>query len=162
MIPGIGSHWYNFIDMKTLFELEDRYALIMRVRTLTGGEQPLWGKMTISQMVEHCIRWEEMMIGERKVKHVWLGYLFGKVALKDMIGDGQPVKQSIPTFKELKVEEAGGDFEQQKEKWIGLLRGYQDHAITVYHHPFFGKMTREETGRLAYKHNDHHLRQVGR
>ena len=162
MIPGIGFHWYNYIDMKTMFDAEEMNVLIARIRALTGMEKPLWGKMTVSQMVEHCIRWEEMMLGKRKVKHIWLGYLVGKIALKSMIGDDRPVKQSIPTFRELMVEEVDGDFEKQKEKWIGLLQGYPNAAVRDYRHPFFGKMTREQTGRLAYKHNDHHLRQFGR
>jgi len=29
-------------------------------------------------------------------------------------------------------------------------------------HPFFGKMTKEQVGYLAYKHTDHHLWQFNR
>lgn len=141
---------------------EERNALIVRITSLTGAEEPLWGKMNVSQMVEHCIRWEEMMAGERKVKHIWLGYLVGKIALKSMIRDDKPVKQSLPTFKELMIEEVNENFEKQKERWIGLLGNYQHSGATIFNHPFFGRMTSEQTGRLAYKHNDHHLRQFGR
>lgn len=113
-------------------------------------------------MVEHCIRWEEMMAGNRKVKHIWLGYLVGKIALKSLIKDDKPVKQSMPTFNELIIEDANENFEQQKEKWVSLLEGYRHPGSTTHIHPFFGKISREQTGRLAYKHNDHHLRQFGR
>ena len=148
--------------MKTLLDAEERNTLIARITALSGTEKPLWGKMNVSQMVEHCIRWEEMMAGDLKVKHIWLGYLVGKIALKSLIKDDKPVKQSMPTFKELTIEETHGNFEQQKEKWIALLKAYQHPTGTRHIHPFFGKMTREQTGRLAYKHNDHHLRQFGR
>jgi hypothetical protein len=147
--------------MKTLFDPEDRNALILRITALTGTEKPLWGKMNVSQMVEHCIRFEEMMGRDGKIKRVWMGFLFGKMALKSMIGDDKPLKQSIPTLKELIIEEGDGDFEQRKGKWIGLLKGYEHSRVTQYIHPFFGKMTREQIGRLTYKHTDHHLRQFG-
>ncbi|PUZ29416.1 hypothetical protein DCC81_08190 [Chitinophaga parva] len=148
--------------MRTILNAEDRNALLVRLSTLVGSEVPLWGKMNVSQMVEHCIRWEEVMKGERKTKRVWLGHLFGKMALKSMIADDKPVKQSVPTLKELIVEDAGEDFETQKEKWITLVKGYAHPVPTKYVHPFFGKMTLEEVGRMAYKHTDHHLRQFGR
>lgn len=102
------------------------------------------------------------MAGDIKIKHIWLGYLFGKIALKSLIGDDQPVKQSMPTFKELTIAEAHGDFERQKGNWINLLEGYQHPRSSKTIHPFFGRMTPEQTGRLAYKHTDHHLRQFGR
>lgn len=148
--------------MKTMLNIEDRNALVARLTTLTGTETPLWGKMNVSQMVEHCIRWEEVMTGERKTKRILLGYLFGRMALKSMIGDDKPVKQNFPTLKELIIEDAGESFEVQKEKWTGLVQGYAHPANIKYIHPFFGKMTLEEVGRMAYKHTDHHLRQFGR
>ena len=140
----------------------ERNALIARITTLTGTEKPLWGKMNVSQMMEHCIGWEEMMAGNRKIKRVLLGYLFGKIAMKSMIGDDKPLKPGTPTLKELVIEEVKDSFDKQKEKWIGLLNGYQHTRTTAYVHPFFGKMTREQTARMAYKHTDHHLRQFGR
>lgn len=161
MIPATFFHWYNYINMKTMLDLEERNALIARIENLTGTEKPLWGKMTVAQMVEHCIRWEEMMAGDRKIKRAWPGYLFGKMALQSMIGNDKPLKQNISTFKELTIGETDGNFEKQKKKWIGLLEGYQ-HRVAKYSHPFFGNMTREQTGRLAYKHTDHHLGQFGR
>jgi len=161
MIREIGFHWYNYIDMKTMLHLEEKNALIARITALTGTEKPLWGKMNVSQMVEHCIRYEEMMAGDSKIKRGWLGFLFGKMALKSMIGDDKPLRHGMSTLKELTIEEANGDFEKQKGRWIGLLKGYEHPGATKYIHPFFGKMTREQTGRLSYKHTDHHLRQFG-
>jgi hypothetical protein len=148
--------------MKTMLDIFDRDALVARIAALTGAEKPLWGKMNVSQMVEHCIRWEEMMAGEMKIKHKWLGYLFGKMALNGMIKDDEPLKHGVPTFKELTVLEVDGDFEKQRAKWIRLLSACPRAGVDVYRHPFFGRMTREQTGRIAYKHVDHHLRQFGR
>lgn len=148
--------------MNTILNTAEKDALLMRIAALTGDEAASWGKMNVAQMMEHCIRFEEMMAGQRKIKRVWLGYLVGKMALKGMIGDNQPVKHHVPTLPELVVEETNEDFAQQKEKWIGLLNAYEYAPATRYIHPFFGKMTRDETGRMVFKHTDHHLRQFGR
>jgi len=148
--------------MKTIFDDLDRADLIKRINTLTVSDKPAWGKMSVSQMIEHCIRMEEMMAGKRKVSRVFLGYIFGKMALKSMIGDDRPVKQGIPTFKELVIDDVDGSFEAQKEKWTDLLKGYQNISAEFFMHPFFGKITKEQAGRLAYKHTDHHLRQFER
>jgi hypothetical protein len=151
-----------FEKMKTIFDPAERNQLIARIQALTGLEQAVWGKMNVAQMVEHCIRWEETMAGEKKIDRVWLGYLFGKMALSSLIGDDKPLRQGTPTLKELIIKEAPENFDQQKQKWIDLLRGYEHASAATYIHPFCGKMTREQTGRMAYKHTDHHLRQFGR
>lgn len=145
-----------------MFDPTDRNSFIDRIESLTGSERPLWGKMSVAQMVEHCIRYEKIIDGTIKIKRVPMGYLFGKMALNGMIGDDKPIKHSIPTLKELVVKETSGNFELQKQKWIELVRGFEHFVAPTFIHPFFGKMTKEQTGRLAYKHTDHHLRQFGR
>jgi len=148
--------------MNTVFDDTTRAGLIARIETLTGDENARWGKMNVSQMLEHSIRWEEITAGQIKIKRAWIGYLFGKAALKSLTGDEKPLNQSTPTLKELIVEETTGDIETQKQKWTDLLKAYQNTSAEYFMHPFFGKMTREQTGILSYKHTDHHLRQFGR
>jgi len=48
---------------------------------LNENSRALWGKMTVYQMVKHCALWEEMLSGEKKVKRMFLGRLFGKAAI---------------------------------------------------------------------------------
>jgi hypothetical protein len=147
--------------MQTIFNAPDRDALIARTKTLTPADQPQWGKMNVAQMIEHCIRAEEITHGKLKAKRVFLGYLFGKAAMNKMLTD-KPMPKSMPTLKELAVAEVDADFETQKQKWISLLGEYQHNDAEYFMHPFCGKMTRDQTGMLVYKHFDHHLRQFGR
>ena len=148
--------------MKTIFDHNTRTELIKRIEALTPHSTRQWGKMNVAQMVEHCIRWEEMVGGEKKGKRIFLGRLFGKFALASMIGNEKPVRQNIPTLKEILVEEeVKTDLDAQKQKWINLLKGYENFSQEHVVHPFFGKITKEQVARLAYKHTDHHLRQFG-
>lgn len=100
-----------------------------------------------------------MALGIQKHKQSFLGKLFGKVALKDFIKDDAPFKQNVPTAPSLKIQEKTGDIAFLKDKWISLLKQYEHFGNGHLIHPFFGKLTKEQIGILAYKHTDHHLRQ---
>jgi hypothetical protein len=109
-------------------------------------------------MLKHCVQWEEMILGKRVYKQSFIGRLFGKSALKNMIKDETPVKRNMPTVSEFKIKE-NGDVEAEKKKWLALMDEHAYISNPDFVHPFFGKMTREQVGLLAYKHSDHHLRQ---
>ncbi len=147
--------------MKTIFDKTTRDELIARINTLNENNKPLWGKMNVYQMAKHCTRWEEMISGEIKCKQSFIGLLFGKMALKSLVKDEKPLAHSTPTATELKVAEADGDLGSQKAKWIALIEKNAQDTNTEIVHPFFGSMTRDQVGFLAYKHIDHHLRQFG-
>ena len=117
--------------------------------------------MTVGQMVKHCTLCEELYQGKVKLKRVFLGRIFGKMALSKLLSDDRPIGKNSPTDPFLRVVENIDDLEAQKQKWITLIKEYETHN-TQSIHPFFGKMTIEQLGKLAYKHNDHHLRQFGR
>lgn len=94
-----------------------------------------------------------------KYKQTFIGRIFGKMALKDLIKDECPMRQNVPTLAELKVTEKNGDTTLEKNKWIALIEDYANYSNPNFIHSFFGKMTKEQIGYLAYKHTDHHLRQ---
>jgi hypothetical protein len=144
--------------MKTIFDKTARNELINRINSLNENSTPQWGKMNAYQMTKHCTLWEEMLSGEIKCKQAFIGRLFGKMALKGLLKDESPLRRSTPTSPELKVAESDGDIAAQKAKWIALIEKNAQ-APKGFLHPFFGQMTSEQVGYLAYKHIDHHLRQ---
>jgi|SRR5450755_1716365 hypothetical protein len=144
--------------MKTTADKTTRDELIHRIQWLNENATARWGKMNVHQMVKHCSLWEEMMLGRTTYKRHWLGYLFGKIALKGLVKDEKPMTRNAPTIPELKVKETG-HFETEKARWISLMEEYALHPGPEILHPFFGKMTREQMGYVLYKHTDHHLRQ---
>ena len=145
--------------MKTIFDKTARDELIDRINTLNESNTAQWGKMNIYQMLKHCTLYEEMMLGKIKYKRAFLGRLFGKMALPEFIKDESPIKRNVPTLTELRIRENNGDVAVEKNKWIALLKQYEHSSSPGIVHSFFGKLTKEQVGYLAYKHTDHHLRQ---
>ncbi|MCW3123378.1 MAG: hypothetical protein JWQ38_2870 [Flavipsychrobacter sp.] len=143
--------------MKTIFDKATRDELIARINSLNETSAAQWGKMNVSQMAKHCMQWDEMALGKTKYKQSFMGKLFGKIALKDMMKDA-PIKKNLPTVPSFVIKETG-DLAEEKKKWIGLLNEYQHFSNDGFIHPFFGAMTKENIGIMAYKHMDHHLRQ---
>ena len=149
--------------MKSIFNKETTNSLIERVRHLNDSSERQWGKMTPFQMVRHCVLSEEMYQGETKYKRLFIGKLFGKMALKSTLKDEAPFKKNEPTHSTFKIT-GSGDIEEVKEKWISLLESYPSKGNGTFNgfvHPFFGPMSKEQIGQMVYKHTDHHLRQFG-
>lgn len=148
--------------MKTIFEPRIRATLINRINALNEQCQPQWGKMNVWQMTRHCTTWFEWIIGKNNptYKQEFLGKLFGRIALKSNTKDDRPMQKNMPAGKQV-VKEKSGDLEQQKAAWINLVAECEHYSNPAFIHDFFGKMTVEQIGVLAYKHADHHLRQFG-
>lgn len=146
--------------MKTIFDKTTRDELIYRIDSLNENNTAQWGKMNISQMLKHCTLYEEWIQGKyhHRYKQSVIGRLFGKMALKDLLKDENPMRRNMPTIPALKVREAG-NVSLEKKKWITLIEDYAHYSNPGFIHSFFGKMTIEEIGYLDYKHSDHHLRQ---
>lgn len=147
--------------MKSIFDTTNRAELINRIYTLTENSEGQWGKMNVYQMLKHCVYWEEWIQGVHKPKYKqeFLGFLFGKLALKGILKSNKPFRKNLPTLAAFQIKERTGDFEADRKKWIRLLEDYENFSNPAFIHDFFGKMTKEEIGILAYKHTDHHLTQ---
>ena len=146
--------------MKSIFNVAIRDELIQRIQSLKPGNSALWGKMTLYQMLRHCILWDEMVEGKKKYKQVFLGKLFGKMILKKVLKNDAPLRKNTPTLPALKIV-GSGDIALEKSNWIAHIQQYAQFSNTNLVHPFFGKMSKEEIGYMVYKHADHHLRQFG-
>lgn len=144
--------------MKAIFDKTTSEELVSRINKLNENSTAQWGKMTVYQMLKHCTLWEEMISGKKKYKQAFIGRLFGKMALKGLLKDESPVKRNLPTAAGFAIT-GTGDVSAEKAKWIALVAEHTHIKNTVIMHPFFGKMTKEQIGYLAYKHIDHHLRQ---
>jgi hypothetical protein len=143
--------------MKTMFDKKTREEVIERINALDVNSSPQWGKMNAYQMLKHCAQWEDMLLGNTTYKQSFIGRLFGKMALKDMMKD-EPVKKNLPTVPSFKITD-NGDAAAAKAEWIALIREHDNRESSGFVHPFFGRLTAEQAGQMAYKHIDHHLRQ---
>lgn len=144
--------------MKSIFDEATNEELIRRINMLNENSKAQWGKMTVYQMLKHCTLWEEMISGDKKFKRMFLGRLFGKIALKNLLKDERPMGRNSPTVPGFSIK-GHGDVLSEKKKWISMVEGHARFSNVDFVHPFFGKMSKEQIGYLAYKHTDHHLRQ---
>ncbi|MBW4888627.1 DUF1569 domain-containing protein [Mucilaginibacter sp. HMF5004] len=145
--------------MNTIFDEGTRAQLIGRIKTLNQASTPLWGKMNVYQMLKHCTLSDEMYQGNKQYKRVFIGRILGKMALKSLTKDDAPMGKNAPTGNDFKVQQTVGDIAAEKDKLITLINGYANYSNDSFVHWFFGPMTKEQVGYLAYKHLDHHLRQ---
>lgn len=137
--------------MKTIFDEATRNELIKRVNSLDENSKAQWGKMNIFQMVKHCTLYEKWLLGKNnpEYKQAFIGQLFGKMALKDIIKDKSPLKRNTPTLATLKVKENSGNVADEKKKWNALIEEYENFTNPNFIHTFFGKMTKEKIGYMA-------------
>jgi hypothetical protein len=149
--------------MKTIFDPALRATLIARIQTLDDSRTAQWGKMNVYQMVRHCNLWEGWIQGPpaRPYKQDFIGRVFGRMALRRLTRDDKPFGRNLPTSREFQITDTSGDLAAEKRKWIAWLGAYDHYSNPDFIHDFFGRMTREQIGQLAYKHTDHHLRQFG-
>jgi hypothetical protein len=85
--------------------------------------------------------------------------IFGKIALRSVIKDDRPLKRNMPAGKKFIIKDKEGDIKLQKKNWVERIAAYEHFSNPGFIHDFFGKMTVDQIGVLAYKHADHHLRQ---
>ena len=140
-----------------------REAIKARIHTLAPGHIAQWGKMDVTRMAEHCVRWNEWVLGKGgpQLKQNFIGKLIGKWALRRTLAPGKPFDRGIPAGKDLEVRQATGDLETMKSRWLILMDEYAAYHNPDFVHDFFGAMTDDEIGIFVYKHMDHHLRQFG-
>jgi hypothetical protein len=146
--------------MKSVLNKPDRDELINRINSLNENSTRQWGQMNVYQMLRHGVLCDELFLGKRHHKRSFMGRLFGKAGLKNLLREDKPFPRSAPTSNAFKIKEDSGDIESEKKKWIELIESYENFPGD-YIHWFFGKMSKEQLGQFVYKHNDHHLRQFG-
>lgn len=144
-----------------LFELSAAEELLSRLNNITAATPANWGKMNAAQMMAHCQAPFQVYFGEMKLKRVWAGYLFGKMAKKKLFGP-QPWARNLPTAPQFKISNPR-EFAEEKQKLVAYINRFssEGYTITSTVHPFFGKLSSQEWATLAYRHLDHHLKQFG-
>lgn len=149
--------------MENLFNQKDYQAIILRFNSITSLSQRCWGKMDVHQMVVHLKDQLDIALGIKPAMAQ------GPVILRTMIGRWIALylmpwgKAKLSTPREMDALNNGTiitDFESDKH--LLLLRTKEFIAAPgLAPHPFFGKISNNDWGRLAWKHINHHLLQFG-
>ncbi|HEX8563882.1 MAG TPA: DUF1569 domain-containing protein [Flavobacterium sp.] len=146
---------------ENIFDLQGNVSLVRRLEKLRPESRPLWGKMSVSQMLKHCQKPIEVAEGKLIIKGGIMGFLFGKMAKADFLR--RDFRKNSPTVPGFKITD-NPDYDTEWNVLVELVTKFREKGPSVIankKHPFFGEMTEEEWGVLNYKHLDHHLRQFG-
>jgi hypothetical protein len=146
--------------MPSIYTASDNAILIERIQNLSASSSPLWGKMSVDQMCEHCIAAINVAFGKQDLTISLPMRLLGRL-LKNKAFNSDFGKNS-PTAKEFRIT-THSVFEKSQAQLIACVQEFAKgtSVITVMHHPFWGKMSFEDWDKLMYRHLDHHLRQFG-
>ncbi len=142
-----------------LFDSEVKNDTIGRIKNLTPGSRPLWGKMNVQQMLKHMQYPLLVPYGRHVPEGSFLIRLIGPM-MKSILYNEKPYKQGLPTDKTYIVADEK-EFDYERSQLIGLIKEFTPAGIKKEVHPIFGKMTKEQWSKASWKHLDHHLRQFG-
>ena len=149
--------------LPNIFSKEVCDEIINRINRLTNETQPLWGKMSVAQMLAHCsVTYEFMYTNKHKQPNAVTKFIL-KLLVKPIVTNELPYKQSIRTAPAFIIEDVRF-FSGEKQRLINYILQTQalgaDNFEGKESHSF-GKLTKNEWNNMLYKHLDHHLRQFG-
>ncbi|MBT8256032.1 MAG: DUF1569 domain-containing protein [Bacteroidia bacterium] len=146
--------------MKSIFEPGVYDEIRERLAHLTESSTRQWGKMTHGQMVHHCQGPLNILL--EKNDYGMKPNLLAKLFFKKSLYSDKLWRKGLPTAKFLKETEER-NFVEEKQKLESLLEEVNaNREREVWKpHPGFGYFTKEQWGKMTYKHLDHHLRQFG-
>jgi hypothetical protein len=147
-------------QMKTLFDEHACQEVLDRISSLRKDAHRKWGKMSVGQMVWHCQIPLKVAIKNKPTTKK--GNLLIRLFFKKSLYNDTPWRKNLPTSPFAKAKEEK-DFEMEREQLTTLVREFhQLKDREEWHpHPLFGSLTKEQWGKSAYKHLDHHLTQFG-
>ncbi len=147
--------------MPSIFNSEDNQEIIERINKLNPNSERQWGKMSVDQMMSHCIAPIDIAFGNKQLKANFLFQLLGRMIKKKLINAPRFLKNS-PTAPDF-IRKDSYDFDKTKLELLEKVKKFQvgTQVIKTKKHPFFGLMTDQEWDSLQWKHLDHHLRQFG-
>ena len=97
--------------MPSIYTASDNAILIERILNLSDNSTPLWGKMSVDQMCEHCIAAINVAFGKQDLTISFPMRLLGRL-LKNKAFNSDFGKNS-PTAKEFRIT-SHSDFEKAK------------------------------------------------
>ena len=137
--------------------------VIGRINKLTPATQPLWGKMSVSQMLAHCCVTYEMIYETRHPAPNGFMKMILKMLIKNVVTSEKPYKRNSRTAPAFLVT-TEKEFEAEKSRLVSYIERTQKLGAKAFENKpslSFGNLTTTEWNNMFYKHLDHHLAQFG-
>ena len=149
--------------MENLFTQQGVDAIKARVNALSTETQPLWGKMSVDQMLAHLNVAYEIEYTDKHPKPGAFARFMIKLFAKNAVVGPKPYPRNSRTAPMFIVSDAR-DFEVEKTRLFDHL----DKTLSLGPAHFdgkenqgFGKLSLQEWNTLFAKHIEHHLSQFG-
>lgn len=143
-----------------------RYKLIPLLRQIPSDRTPLWGRMTLQQMIEHFADTMRIASGKTPFANIitppeqlekMRSFVMSDKPFKE--NTRNPLLPEVPApVKNTSVEEAIKELQQEINFFFAV---FEKNNLQVTRNPFFGDLNFEENVQLLYKHALHHLKQFG-
>jgi Protein of unknown function (DUF1569) len=149
------------IVMKNIFNEADYVAVVQRINNLTANSNGQWGKMNLTQMLEHCTLQLKRALSIAPAAKAEGPALYRTVIGRRMALYVVPWPKGSATPSDMNMEINGVDvmdFEKERNQLLALLQQVRQND-NFGAHLFFGPLNKKDWGRLIWKHLDHHLRQ---
>jgi hypothetical protein len=145
--------------MPTLFDPATREALLARVDRLTPDSRPLWGRMSVSEMVTHLN--QSLMMATGELVCAPKGGPLSFPPLRWLVIHLIPFPRGAPTAPELLAGQPATALEEDRARFRELIDQVVAKGPEAQYpaHPVFGRFHGRDWGVLTHKHIDHHLRQ---
>ena len=146
-----------------MFEKEKVDHIIERINLLTTNSQPIWGKMSVSQMLSHCCVSYELVYENNHPKPKGIKKWLLTKFVKPLVVGEKPYKKNSRTAPEFIIVDEK-DFDTEKKRLIEYITKTQTLGESYFDHlesHAFGKLTIREWNTLFSIHIEHHLKQFG-
>ncbi|WP_299063640.1 DUF1569 domain-containing protein [uncultured Polaribacter sp.] len=149
--------------MKNIFKKEVTEEVISRVNKLETTSQPIWGKMSVSQMLAHCNVTYEMVYTDKHPKPNAFTKFMLKLFVKKIVVSEKEYAKNGRTASQFIISDEK-EFETEKKRLVDYINKTQQLGESEFdgkESHSFGKLTANEWNNSFYKHLDHHLNQFG-
>jgi hypothetical protein len=145
--------------MPTLLDARSRQAIVERLHRLAPTSTPAWGTLTAPRMLCHLADQLRVGMGELPTRRTDSAIRRSIIKWIVVYTPMRPPRGRIQTAPEM-LTSAPTTWESDLGTCVELVERLGT-TPTNELHPYFGRLTHGEWGRLAWKHLDHHLRQFG-
>src|SRR3954471_4002436 len=108
------------MTMKNIFDQQVAKEVIDRINKLTPASKPLWGKMTVDQMLAHCNVTYELVFDNKHPKPGGFKKFLLKSFVKNIVVNEKPYRKNSPTAPEFKMVDQK-NFEAEKGRLINYI-----------------------------------------
>ena len=146
-------------DNKSLWNDEQRSELCNRIKSLASDTQPLWGEMTVHEMLAHIGDTFRLVLGE--IEFAERDRFLDPKRVEQILSQGLPnraVKGPVRPYSTPLTS-----FQEDIHATMELIARALDDPTDISSppHPLFGPLSREQWGVFFHLHLDHHLKQFG-